>query len=121
MNREIKFRAWHSNANNWVMKCDIPKCFVEEKDCVAFDAPRHIKLMQFTGQKDKNEKDIYEGDIVKDDGTTFKIEWYKGRFDFVRIKGCYQQPYFGDNCSRMEIIGNIYENPELLSGVGNKE
>lgn len=72
---------------------------------------------QFTGLTDKNGKEIYEGDLVRDQHTVFEIIWRKGGFYFKRISGCYQSPYFGDNCSRMEIIGNIYSKPELLNNL----
>jgi len=81
-------------------------------------------VMQYTGLKDKNGKEIYEGDIVKHNDysrgacITFEqhqsisvIEWSEGAIPY-KIKGL-GFDYYGKD---LEIIGNIYENPELLKG-----
>ena len=71
-------------------------------------------LMQFTGLTDKNGKEIYEGDIVRTTGWPDgdPVYWVDGRF-------CVGQPsnladFLGSIAEGCEIIGNIYENPELL-------
>ena len=77
---------------------------------------QHWIWMQFTGLKDKNGKEIYEGDYLQHaDGEVSVVEWLDGCFvvrhfwnkkksdcDFIAAKNLF------------EIIGNIYENPELL-------
>lgn len=84
---------------------------------------------QCTGLKDKNGKLIYEGDIIKtkffgktdnnghnfNDFEIFDVVWYKGSYQFNNqkrpyypLRFCYEYP------DKFEIIGNIYENPELL-------
>ncbi len=69
---------------------------------------------QYTAIKDKNGKEIYEGDIVKVDNHNFEVFWdkeYVG-FDFRMAE---KLPYCLDmNEKYMEVIGNIYENKELL-------
>ena len=80
-----------------------------------------IELMQSTGLKDKNGKEIFEGDII-DVGTRIpflnKIERDKetGYLKMVPIDERWTESYFTsfEDKSRYEIIGNIYENPELL-------
>jgi hypothetical protein len=73
----------------------------------------------FTGQKDKNGKEIFEGDILKSEcGKLGKIEWLNNRTAFC--VHWYLQLGSGDieYCvlnMKLEIIGNKYENPELLS------
>jgi uncharacterized phage protein (TIGR01671 family) len=126
MKREIKFRAWHSKAKNWVMKCDIPKCFVEDDDCVVFDAPRHIKLSQYTGLKDANGKEIYEGDILDSGGEDgylgelVFVAWNQDELQWVvstedcDFRDCLRS-CFADKSIVWEVVGNIYENPKLLS------
>lgn len=121
--REIKFRAWNSNENQWVSYYHISKCFVEAIDCVEFRADDNIKLMQYTGLKDKNGKEIYEGDIVISDydNSSCVCEWnnefmcymFRGKFinkntDEVEFE------LGGASYKRLEVIGDIYENPELL-------
>lgn len=92
-----------------------------------------VELMQYTGLKDKNGKEIYEGDIVK--GTIDTQKHIKGRVyiesEHGSLWGCYiadgmESEQFGSWDMRQlcwgvdeftphcEVIGNIYENPELL-------
>ncbi|WP_121615235.1 YopX family protein [Virgibacillus halodenitrificans] len=86
---------------------------------------------QFTGLKDKSGKEIYEGDVVKRaDDTPFRMENGEIKFCTWLVEFKYAQwvfidtpvspatsyPAFYSNAKYMEIIGNIYENPELLEG-----
>ena len=85
-----------------------PICFTEFKD---------IELMQFTGLKDKNRKDIYEGDIVLfEDGTKMKILWSDELAKFY-AKYYHMGESFSHPMSAnllFKVIGNIPENPELM-------
>jgi hypothetical protein len=71
---------------------------------------------QFTGLNDKNGKEIYEGDILMAD--SWKWYWIV-QFDSVKARfNCIVNSHNGTNdyipCNQVEVIGNIYENPELL-------
>lgn len=74
-------------------------------------------LMQFTGIKDKNGVEIYEGDVIKiKEWPTSQIAWKDDGAFFLKEANVYLT-YFGqhDNLSELiEIVGNIYKNPELL-------
>jgi len=102
------------------------------KDCHPLDGVEVIpeSVGQYTGLKDKNGKDIYHKDIVQDDdGKTRTIEWNNQNAQFYmktenRYKefiDCGQSQSDGPvHCDTIEIIGNIYENPELLTTKLNK-
>lgn len=66
--------------------------------------------MQFTDLLDKNGKEIYEGDVVIIDGSDVPKEMKCVRGAFM-LEGIYG----GAEAYRMKVIGNIYENPELIS------
>ena len=83
-------------------------------------SPETYELMQYTGLKDKNEKEIYEGDIVnildentnEDESYVVKYSDIDGRYE---LEGEGYILHFGNIFSyQCEIIGNIYDNPELL-------
>ena len=123
MKREIKFRAWEDvgtkgtfrmtydigvlpiiNQNEWVENANI---FINPTKGSSI-------LMQYTGLKDKNGKEIYEGDIMKDNWTDSigYIEFSDGQFKASSFG------YAEDIACRMEeseVIGNLYQNPELLN------
>jgi len=129
--RDIRFRAWDVKS----------KYMVESDQLIATIISRHIKegrglqngngpepkkedyiLMQYTGLKDKNGKEIYEGDIVKDSamGETAVIGFSGGNFTYTFTKKA-GQVYVDcfdvstEYCGAWhEVIGNIYENPKLL-------
>lgn len=128
--REIKFRAWDAFREQmiyegWAVKFkperekvsgimlepdQTPNC---ERIYGEWNDSESIVLMQFTGLKDKNEKEIWEGDIIKNVQADVNVV----NFDY----GCWgyenyhagHLPLFGD-AERSEVIGNIYENPELI-------
>lgn len=116
--REIKFRAWDGNK----MLSDREVVEMAEGYMSINDV---TNVMQFTGLKDKNGKEIYEGDIVigrSDDSAEVSkvtVEWDE------KMSGWKPFNYFSTNgvnhiedaffdLSTCEVIGNIYENPELL-------
>ena len=115
--REIKFRAWNIENKEFV-KDDyynqerVVKLYYQENYLIH---PSIYELSQYTGLKDKNSKEIYEGDIVGlSNGTSYK---YMVVFAF----GCFMVRNKDGICRNLyeivdpEVIGNIYENPELLN------
>lgn len=141
MKREIKFRAWATQANKMIdlktitpLACD--PGLLEHGDGLFIPFRDDILLMQFTGLKDKNGVDIYEGDIGRIAAMSgrvelFTVEWGIHRremksgwtvdipsFAFV-IDGFPTFPIVdnylnGHDLDIIEIIGNIHQNPELL-------
>ena len=89
--------------------------------------PKEFELMQFTGSKDKNGVEIYEGDIIdmvtpnifkKFKTRTYQIKWDRFKWVAVALDGQFKQ-VFPKNFTETErvkskIIGNIYEKPELI-------
>ena len=120
--REIKFRAWHKEEKiiGEVLGIDIlhKEIFFsnEDVDCYEHTDFKNIELMQYTGLKDKNNKEIYEGDIVTLHNSKYKVIFLneEARFVLRDDEFEYEIPFTNNNNKRMEIIGNIYENPELL-------
>ena len=74
--------------------------------------------LQFTGLHDKNGKEIYEGDIVRiDGGLKWICKWSDNHARFYFDTGLHKTYDFSaQESSDFEVIGNIYENPELLGG-----
>ena len=131
--REIKFRAW-DKLNKDMFNVESIN-FQERrvyKDTVSYCKFENIDLMQYTGLKDEYGDEIYEGDIVKFkdcsiDGTKEfynigVIEREGKRDELVISQLIFEKSYFTENYMDFinetfelsEIIGNIYENPELL-------
>ena len=123
--REIKFRAWVKNldTNKFQMHLWNINFFADYSPVTGYgdefpdpDDPDRI-LMQFTGLKDKNGKEIYEGDVAEYEAWTGldrgEIVWGEKECAFFWAGKTDCQP-LGDIYQDIEIIGNIYENPELL-------
>lgn len=117
MQREIKFRAWDIDGRTMVYG-DVAR------NCIPLaEINPEITVMQYTGLKDKNGKEIYEGDIVQDtyeikeeEIKLFKQEvfWCKEAAGFC-VRPSSPFAYVGLTTSEhKEVIGNIYENKELL-------
>ena len=122
---EIKFRAWHKEKKTIREVCEVSFAggYVILEGFGSFgaiEAPiRDVELMQYTGVKDKRGVEIYEGDIVKfvsrlDDSKRIGAARYWAG-DAAFLIECEREIFFlfHDALSR-EVIGNIYENPEIL-------
>jgi hypothetical protein len=80
---------------------------------------KDLKIMQYTGLKDEYGDEIYEGDIVTLHNSRYKVIFNMEQARFVLRDDKFEMeiPFTNNNNERMEIIGNIYENPELMEEV----
>ena len=133
--REIKFRAWDKERKEWVKQTGNPYIFPFEGRVAMIcagsstghisdeDYSEYYELLQYTGLKDKNGTEIYEGDVVK-------LDSWEGVQQIVFIEGAFcladkHGLYVGDihyinhaDKNQATIIGNVRENPELLKEAG---
>lgn len=137
MNREIKFRAWHKDLKKMFKIGQItlekgtwnfePK----DRDFIGMSIPYQpsFVLMQYTGLHDKNGKEIYEEDVVKITNKNSKvipikpliaqIVWSEEYLAYILITTSVKDAFenLGDYIDYdIEVIGNIFDNPELLGG-----
>jgi len=114
MIRELKFRVYIPDHEKL--------CYF---DLVNFDysdrylSQHHYPVQQYTGLKDENDKEIYEGDFIKATSDQYKNENFVGKVIFD--EGCFLT-WINKNDIRgiwgeddIEVVGNIFENPELLN------
>lgn len=114
--REIKFREFYKKENIMYRDIDI------SNECLPIHDD-NVVIMQYTGLKDKNEVEIYEGDILE----AFDILGEREIYPVIFIDGAFmgkrlddeEFPYFYLFANRSlsetyKVIGNIYENPEML-------
>lgn len=111
--KEIKFRVWDKTSKEMV---NINRIDIGDGSCtptifgdVFYDYWNDVELMQYTGYKDNNGKEIYEGDIIETDEYWIDNRYFLKKeiqvIDDIR------------KCNKLRpciIIGNIYENPDLL-------
>lgn len=118
--RKVEFRAWEKNLKEMIEVDDIDfKVGVINSSGIwrFFD---EIELMQYTGLKDRNGKKIFEGDFLSREGFwSVRVEWDNTAFmvrdlDIIRYNNlCFNWYLKSFDCSEWEVIGNIFENPEL--------
>lgn len=128
--REIKYRMWNKKEKKMydvgVLDFDDKKAYMKgylnyTKSSYLYE---DIELMQFTGLHDKNGKEIYEGDITDDGYNNIGVVKY-GKYNCSCCDGVYGWYIDGGDIRSaecfLEVIGNIYENADLLKGADNIE
>ena len=147
--REIKFRAWNKKDKKILSPQDLWKCgfyldpvngvfcaygvdplFPEDPDKEGMGENEDLIPLQYTSLKDKNGKEIYEGDIINWKDNLLEVKWGSvGWILFGRLFKKFGYPV-ADGCNEVntkgyavvsEIIGNIYEHPHLLNAKESTE
>jgi uncharacterized phage protein (TIGR01671 family) len=127
LSRPIKFRAWgrygeweedeNLDCRKWQMIDGDSLCFEEFKPvCDLLKTENDVEyFMQFTGLYDKNGKEIYEGDILKGQFTNpLAVVYENGCFCFYNDLQSGNDRLHQMRVEKLEVIGNVFENPELL-------
>ena len=134
--RDIKFRAWDKRWKRWIDPEDVEiygsgTIYAERRaepdgDVIEMVEASELEVVLYTCLKDKNDREIYEGDIVKihesgwhdiPEGLLLRVHWCTSGFGWCGVD---EDPSGHHICSGwtsgsdMEVVGNIYENPDML-------
>lgn len=139
MNREIKFRAWDKEKSRWVNLNSIinnwggtdyvnAMSIVGDAKLELNDGYGRLIWLQYTGLKDKNGREIYEGDIISSYPTwDWVVIWSRKSHSYAcrsthrsREKNRHLYMRILIAAKNGTIVGNIYENPELLEKGGTE-
>lgn len=120
--RQPKYRAWDGKEMIYMME-DIIEPYYNIQLAKFLDDNYGCDILEFIGLKNKDGKEIYEGDLMKEDGSSifvvkYQTEYAKFILDWGR--GAIQYPGWNRGVN-MEIIGNMYEHTELLKEKVEKE
>ena len=137
MSREIKFRAWDYDTNTMIYpdsELETIFCFDKVGLSVYHNNGQEMssfELMQYTGLKDRNGKEIYEGDIIKYSSDVInsfyraneifrEVRFKYGMYGIKGIEDGTHIPFGNILKCQYEVIGNIYENPNFIGGEVNE-
>ena len=122
--RSLKFRAWvNGHWVDWIPTCKTLGAYnasVIDTDGYTYEKDNPFIVEQCTGLKDKNGKEIYEGDILLAFGfcRKYAVEWSEkyAAFETIDLTDGGMGPSIEFTAKYATVIGNIHENPELLGG-----
>lgn len=124
MTKEKKFRAWDYDNKKmifWTLNDLLVRFGDPQYQYNVEDRPSFLfKWMEYTGLKDKNNNETYEDDIILLDGKKYLVDWSCDNAGFCFRSKQPDNPDYDiiggfHDCSEFEIIGNWYENQELLT------
>jgi uncharacterized phage protein (TIGR01671 family) len=124
LNIELKFRAFNKKSQRMFKSGALS--FSTERHSFMFYSDKEMdgvkdedmEIMQFTGQKDKNNSDVFQRDVVVMDGKKFIIVWdnNRGGWSYTDVERQMTMTSFGRfEANTCEVIGNEFENPDLLN------
>lgn len=121
--RDIKFKVWDTKAKCFIARGTMmdlyssarANCFIFDND--SYDLDDGLLFLQYSGCKDKNGRYIFEGDIIKWVDHDYEerqdvIKWEAG--GLCLCNNSFTIGHYLDKEKELEVIGNIYENPELV-------